>query len=138
MQAVNNDVHNFQRNVYQKERIIRNNENLENNQEIQQTLESQTGVPVEYIRTLQKSEKEREEQRMLENLKSNIQTWSVKNGEEMRKLIVSAEKQKKLVQDFLKVRNSRGKNVAEVKLQNEAMGLELQISQKNTQELESQ
>jgi hypothetical protein len=138
MEAGNNDVHNFQLNVYQKERIIRNNENSATNPEFQQTLGSQTGVPAEYTRSLQKSEKEREEQRMLENLKSNIRTWSVKSAEEMRKFTVSAEEQKKQVQNFLKVRNSRGKNVAEAKLQNEAMGLELQISQKNIQELESQ
>jgi hypothetical protein len=141
MQEVNNDLNNFQRNVYQKEIIIRNTETLANKQEFHQTLGSQTGVPAEYTRTtrtLQESEKEREEQRMLENLKSNIRTWSVKSAEEMRKLIGSAEEQKKQVQDFLKVRNSRGKNVAEAKLQNEAMGLELQISRRNIQELESQ
>lgn len=138
MQEVNNDLNNFQRSVYQKERIIRNNETLANNQEFHQTLGSQTGVSADYSRTLQESEKEREEQRMLENLKSNIRKWSVKSAEEMEKLIVSAEEQKKQVQDFLKVRNSRGKNVAEAKLQNEAMGLELQISRRNIQELESQ
>jgi hypothetical protein len=138
MEGGNNNLNNFQRSVYQKERIIRNNENSSNNQEIQQTLGSQTGVSAECTRTLPESEKERNEQRMLENLKSDIRTWSIKSAEEMRNLIVSTEEQKKQVQDFVNLGNSREKNVAEAKHQNEAMGLELQISRMNVQELESQ
>ncbi|XP_023706005.1 myosin-6 isoform X2 [Cryptotermes secundus] len=54
------------------------------------------------------------------------------------KAVNAAEEQKKQIQDFLEVRNSRRKNVAEAKLQNEAIGLELQTSRRNIQELESQ
>jgi hypothetical protein len=138
MQEVNSDFDNFQRNVHQEERIILNTDNLANNQEFQQTLGSQPAAPVEHTGTLQQSGNEREEQRMLQNLKSSIRTWSAKSAEETRKLILSTEEQNKQIQNFLKVQNSREKNVAEAKCQNEAMGLELHISRKNIQELESQ
>jgi hypothetical protein len=138
MQEVNSDLNNFQRNVHQKERTILNNENSANNQEFQQTRGSQPGVLAEHTGTLQQSGEEREEQRMLENLKSSIRTWSAKSAEEARKLILSTEEQNKQIQNFLKVQDSREKNVAEAKYQNEAMGLELHISRRNIQELESQ
>jgi hypothetical protein len=138
MQDVNSDLNNFQRNVHQKERTILNTENSANNQEFQQTRGSQPGVLAELTGTLQQSGEEREEQRMLENLKSSIRTSSAKTAEEARKLILSTEEQSKQIQNFLKVQNSREKNVSEAKCQNEALGLELHISRRNVQELESQ
>jgi hypothetical protein len=138
MEDVNSALNSFQRNVYQKERTALNNENSENYQELRQTLGSQASVLAEHTRSLQQSGREREEQTLLENLKSSIRTCSIKSAEETRKLIMSAEEQNKQIQNFLKVQNSREKNVTEAKDQNEAMGLELHISRRNVQELESQ
>jgi hypothetical protein len=131
--------------VYQQRRRIRkeirHTENLVINQEIKQTSESQNHAFADYASTSQAPESERDqlhnEHGMLENVKSNIWTCSVKTIAELRNLILSTEQQKKRVQKFLKVQESREKNVAEAKHRNEAMGLELQMSQRNLQELEA-
>jgi hypothetical protein len=147
MERVHNKSNESHPDVYQRERIvlndIQNNENSSVNQEIQQTSGIQNCVPAECNRTSQQaSEEERdqfyEEQRILENMKSNILSCNITVAEEMRKLIVSTEEQKKQVRDFLVMQESREMNVAEAKHRNEALDVELQISQKNIQELEAQ
>jgi hypothetical protein len=146
MERENNNSNQCHSNVYQGEgRALRDTQNDENSsviQEIQQTSGIQNCVPAEYNRTSQQaSEGERgqfcEEQRLLENLKSSILSCSITAAEEMRKLIVSIEERKKQVRDLLIMQESRETNVAEAKHCNEAMDLELQISQKNIQELET-
>jgi len=122
---------------------VRNDENSSINQEIQQTSGIQSCVLAECNQTSQQaSEAERnqfyEEQRIMENMKSSILSCNIAVAEEMRKLIVSTEEQKKQIRDFLVMQESREMNVAEAKHRNEALDLELQISQKNIHELEDQ
>lgn len=122
---------------------IRKDENSSYNQEIQQTSGIQSCVLVECNQASQQaSEAERdqfyEEQRIMENMKSSILSCNIAVAEEMRKLIVSTEEQKKQIRDFLEMQESREVNVVEAKHRNEALDLELQISQKNIHELEAQ
>jgi hypothetical protein len=122
---------------------IRKDENSSINQEIQQTSEIQSCVLAECNQTSQQaSEAERnqfyEEQRIMENMISSIFSCNIAVAEEMRKLIASTEEQKKQIRDFLVIQESREMNVAEAKHHNEALDLELQISQKNIHELETQ
>jgi hypothetical protein len=132
--------------VYQQEgrdlTNVQNDENSSINQEIQQTSGIQGCALVECNQRSQAAEAEHdqfyEEQRILENIKSGILSCNIAVTEEMRKLILSTEEQKKQVQDFLVMQESREINIAEAKHRNEAMNLELQISQKNIQELEAQ
>jgi hypothetical protein len=146
MERVQNKSNQCHLDFYQQEgRVlndIQNDENLSVNQEIQQTSGTQNCVPAECNRTYQQASEEcdqfYEEQRILENMKSNILSCNIRVAEEMRKFIVSSEEQKKQVQDFLVRQESRQMNVAEAKHRNEAMDVELQISQKIMQELEAQ
>jgi hypothetical protein len=115
---------------------VRNDENSSINQEIQQTSGIQSYVLAECNQTSQQaSEAERnqfyEEQRIMENMKSSILSCNIAVAEEMRKLIVSTEEQKKQIRDFLVMQESREMNVAEAKHRNEALDLDLQISKKN-------
>jgi hypothetical protein len=121
---------------------IRNTENSVNYQEIQQTSGSPNHVSAEYTSVSQTPESGSDqfhyEHGLLENLKSNVWTCSVKTVTELRNLIVSTGEQKKQVKKFLEVQELREKNISEAKHRNEAMGLKLQISQRNLQELEAQ
>jgi hypothetical protein len=148
MQEENNSSDQFQPDIYQQGRRIifkeiRHNENSTINQEIQQTAGNQICVSAEYtLNSQEASENEGsqlyDEQITLENVKSNIWTCSIKTAEDLRKLIVTTENHKKQVEELVKVQESRKKNVSEAKHQNEAMSLELEISQRNTQALEAQ
>jgi hypothetical protein len=121
---------------------IRNAENSVNYEEIRQTSGSQTHISEECTPLSQAPESGGDqfhyEHGLLENMKSNIWACGVKTSEELRNLIVSIKEQEKQVQKLLEVRELREKNASEAKDRNEAMSLELHISQGNLQELESQ
>jgi hypothetical protein len=122
---------------------VRNDENSLINQEIQQTSGIQSCILAECNQTFQEaseaeSDQIYEEQSILENMKSNILSCNIAVAEEIRKLIVTTEEQRKQIRDFLVMQESREMNVAEAKHRNEALDLEMQISQKNIHELESQ
>ncbi|XP_021916559.1 coiled-coil domain-containing protein 18-like isoform X2 [Zootermopsis nevadensis] len=142
MQRENDNTHQVQPVYQQGQRIFRNAENFVNNQGIQQTSGSKSHISAQYASILQAQESGSDqfhnENGLLENLRSNIWTCSVKTAAELKNLTVSTEEQKKQIQKFLEVQESREKNVSEAKHRNEAMGLELQISQRNLQELEAQ
>ena len=147
MERVHNKSKESHPDVHQQEGRDLNNvlsdENSPVNQEIQQTSGIQSCVLAEYNQTSQQaSEAERnqfyEEQRIMETMKSNILSCNIAVAEEMRKLTVSTEEQKKQIRDLLVMQESREMNVVEAKHRNEALDLELQMSQKNVHELEAQ
>lgn len=147
MERVHNKSNESPSDVHQQEgrdlNNVRNDENSSINQEIQQTSGIQSCVLAESNQTYQQaseaeSDQFYEEQRILENMKSSILSCNIAVAEEMRKLTVSAEEQRKQIRDFLVMQESREMNVAEAKHRNEALNLELQISQKNIDEVEAQ
>jgi hypothetical protein len=145
MERVHNKSNELHPDVHRKEgRDLNNVCNVENSsitQEIQQTSGVQSCVLAECNQSSQqasgaKRDKFYEKQRILEDLKSFMLSCNITVAKQMRELIVSSEKQKKQIRGFLQ--ESREMNVAEAKHRNEALDVELQMSQKNTHELEAQ